>query len=103
MRGIQQVNLLLGQWKLRQQFHVVTRANCICRQKGGGSVTTFPARTRLRRRNQQMAIFQNPSHHHGFMGNGTGTERNIDSVFNQIDAPFGRVHLQLNVRVLAGI
>lgn len=35
MRGIQQVNLLLGQWKLRQQFHEVTRANCICRQEGG--------------------------------------------------------------------
>ncbi|MDH0978248.1 hypothetical protein N5C16_03080 [Stenotrophomonas sp. GD03908] len=47
-----------------------------------------------------MAIFQSPSHHHGFMGNGTDTERNIDSVFNQIDAPFGGVHLQLNVRVL---
>lgn len=35
MRGIQQVNLLLGQWTLRQQFHEVTRANCICRQEGG--------------------------------------------------------------------
>lgn len=47
-----------------------------------------------------MAILQNPSRHHGFMSYGTDAERNVDPVFYQIDAPFGGMDLQLNVRVL---
>ncbi|SPA03027.1 hypothetical protein CBM2626_B60024 [Cupriavidus taiwanensis] len=53
----------------------------------------------MRTGNEDMPVAQQAPRHHAFVDNGPHTQRDIDSIFYQVHATFGRVDMDLDVRI----